>query len=87
MVEYQDDPKYSVWEQSYVLPDEFFIDSVAFKVGYVDFRKNLKTIFANIFNNITNNAFLKILYKSFFKWSPIFKKTSYFGLFVSSKNK
>jgi hypothetical protein len=86
MLELENDLDYPIWHESYVL-DSTIINFINIKIFYFNFKKNIKIFFFKIYYNIFNNSFLKIFYKSFFKWSPIFKKTSYFGLFIASKNK
>jgi hypothetical protein len=41
----------------------------------------------NFLLNLWNYRYFNLLFNSFFKWSPLFKKTSYFGLYNFSKNK
>ncbi len=46
------------------------------------FKKNFIFYFLIFLKNCFNTKYFDIFYNSFFKWSPIFKKTSYFGLYT-----
>ena len=85
--EYQDYSDHHSLNEIYVWPDKFLFETTFYKVFYINLKKNFRILYMNIYYKLNNNSFLKIFYKLSFKWSPIFKKTSYFGLFISSKNK
>ena len=57
------------------------------KILFFFFKNKLNRFIEIFLFKITNDCRWVFLSKWYLKWSPLFKKTSYFGLYSSSRNK
>ncbi len=75
------------WERRHYYDFNYNFDYKHINILYYFFKKKLKKFFTKFISFIIYNEFWNIFFRSNFKWSPIFKKTSYFGLYSSWRNK